>query len=59
MARYYCCNFVCGAEADCYFDCDGCEFQYDCEFCNNQGCEHHGKSEDEIDWEDEYDGTIY
>ena len=47
---HYCCLFVCGAEADCTLECVGCQFLYDCEFCNNPSCEHHGKSEDEIDW---------
>ena len=49
----HCYSFVCGAEADCTFECQGCQFQYDCEYCNNEACEHHGKSEDEIEWEDE------
>lgn len=53
MGRYYCCSFVCVSEKNCTFECVGCEFQYDCEFCANQACEHHGKSEDEIDWEEE------
>ncbi|MBO7158111.1 MAG: hypothetical protein J6W31_05865 [Clostridia bacterium] len=55
MGRYYCYSFVCGAK-DCTFECVGCEFQYDCEFCGNQDCEHHGKSEDEIDWEEDANG---
>ena len=51
----YCCSFVCGSENNCEFECGGCEFQYDCEFCNNVSCEHHGKSDDEIDWEEIFD----
>lgn len=50
---HYCCSFVCAAEADCTFECQGCQFQYDCEFCYNRACEHFGKREDEIEWEDE------
>ena len=53
--RGYCNNFVCGAEADCTFECPGCQFENDCYYCNNQGCEHHGKSVDEIEWEDDYE----
>ena len=51
--KYYCCSFVCGCEADCKFECVGCEFLYDCEFCNNTACEHHGKSEEELEFCDD------
>ena len=51
MARY-CVSFVCDVKNECEAECGGCQFLYDCEYCNNQSCEHHGKSEDEIEWED-------
>lgn len=50
---YYCCSFVCGAEADCACECVGCQFLYDCEFCGNTDCENCGKPEEEIHWEED------
>lgn len=50
MPRHYCISFICGSDEDCAFECVGCQFLYDCEYCSNENCEHHGKSE--VDWED-------
>ena len=51
---HYCCSFICGAEADCTFECVGCQFQYDCYFCTNENCERHGKTEDEFERTDDF-----
>ena len=54
MPRNYCISFICGSDEDCAFECLGCQFHYDCEYCSNANCEYSGKSEDdrEDDWED-------
>lgn len=57
MPRHYCISFICGSDEDCAFECVGCQFLYDCEFCNNENCEHHGKSEADREDNDDDDNS--